>query len=359
MSTNGWTNVLGAACIAAFIGTLVSAVPARGDDAPDPLPSWNDGALKTNILDYVARVTTEGSPDFVPKEDRIATFDNDGTLWVEKPVYTQFAFVLDRVKAVANQHPDWKTKEPFKSALDGNTKKLLTYGEKGAMVLVTATHSGMTTVEFNDIVSAWLKTAKHPRFKRLYTDLTYRPMIELLEYLRTKGFTTFIVSGGGTAFMRAYTEQCYGIPPWQVVGSSGETEFRYWDSSPTLVKLPDLLFFDDGPGKAEGINHYIGRQPIFAFGNSIGDKEMLEWTANCKGLCFMGLVHHDDAKREYAYGPDSDVGRFPVELMEHALANGWNVVSMKDDWNQIFSWGKPESGTMSAPETPSASPDGQ
>lgn len=359
MSTNGWTNVLGAACIAAFIGTLVSAVPARGDDAPDPLPSWNDGALKTNILDYVARVTTEGSPDFVPKEDRIATFDNDGTLWVEKPVYTQFVFVLDRVKAVANQHPDWKTKEPFKSALDGNTKKLLTYGEKGAMVLVTATHSGMTTVEFNDIVSAWLKTAKHPRFKRLYTDLTYRPMIELLEYLRTKGFTTFIVSGGGTAFMRAYTEQCYGIPPWQVVGSSGETEFRYWDSSPTLVKLPDLLFFDDGPGKAEGINHYIGRQPIFAFGNSIGDKEMLEWTANCKGLCFMGLVHHDDAKREYAYGPDSDVGRFPVELMEHALANGWNVVSMKDDWNQIFSWGKPESGTMSAPETPSASPDGQ
>jgi phosphoglycolate phosphatase-like HAD superfamily hydrolase len=355
MSATGWTNVLGAVCVAA----LVSALSARADDTPDPLPSWNDGALKANILDYVARVTTEGSPDFVPKADRIATFDNDGTLWVEKPVYTQFAFVLDRVKAVANQHPDWKTKEPFKSALDGNTKKLLTYGEKGAMVLVTATHSGMTTVEFNDIVSAWLKTAKHPRFKRLYTDLTYMPMIELLEYLRAKGFTTFIVSGGGTAFMRAYTEQCYGIPPWQVVGSSGETEFRYWDSSPTLVKLPDLLFFDDGPGKAEGINHYIGRQPIFAFGNSIGDKEMLEWTANCKGLCFMGLVHHDDAKREYAYGPDSDVGRFPVELMEHALANGWNVVSMKDDWNQIFSWGKPESGTMSAPETPSASPDGQ
>jgi phosphoglycolate phosphatase-like HAD superfamily hydrolase len=359
MSATGWTNVLGAVCVAAFMGTLMSALPARADDTPDPLPSWNDGALKANILDYVARVTTEGSPDFVPKPDRIATFDNDGTLWVEKPLYTQFVFVLDRVKAVANQHPDWKTKEPFKSALDGNTKKLLTYGEKGAMVLVTATHSGMTTVEFNDIVSAWLKTAKHPRFKRLYTDLTYMPMIELLEYLRAKGFTTFIVSGGGTAFMRAYTEKCYGIPPWQVVGSSGETEFRYWDSSPTLVKLPDLLFFDDGPGKAEGINHYIGRQPIFAFGNSTGDKEMLEWTANCKGLCFMGLVHHDDAKREYAYGPDSDVGRFPVELMEHALANGWNVVSMKDDWNQIFSWGESESGIMSAPETPSASPDGQ
>lgn len=328
--------------VAALIGVWVGASPAQADDAPDPLPSWNDGSLKSNILDYVARVTTEGSPDFVPKPERIATFDNDGTLWVEKPVYTQFVFVVDRVKAVANQHPEWKTKEPFKSVLDGNTEKLLTYGEKGAMALVTATHSGMTTVEFNDIVAAWLKTAKHPRFKRLYTDLTYAPMIELLEYLRANGFTTFIVSGGGTAFMRAYTEQCYGIPPWQVVGSSGETEFRYWDSSPTLVKLPDLLFFDDGPGKAEGINHYIGRQPILAFGNSIGDKEMLEWTANCKGLCFMGLVHHDDAKREYAYGPDSDVGRFPVELMEDALANGWNVVSMKDDWNRIFAWGAPE-----------------
>ncbi len=326
----------------AMIAVLIASGPIRADDTPDPLPSWNEGSLKAAILDYVARVTTPGSPDFVPEPQRIATFDNDGTLWVEQPLYTQFVFVVDRVKAVSNQHPEWKKKEPFKSALDGNTKKLLGYGEKGLMVLLTATHSGMTTVEFNDIVSAWLKTAKHPRFDRLYTDLTYAPMIELLDYLRANGFTTFIVSGGGTAFMRAYTEQCYGIPPWQVVGSSGETEFRYWDSSPTLVKLPELLFFDDGPGKAEGINHYIGRQPIFAFGNSTGDKEMLEWTANCKGLCFMGLVHHDDGKREYDYGPDSDVGHFPVELMEYALANGWNVVSMKNDWNRIFSWGKPE-----------------
>jgi phosphoglycolate phosphatase-like HAD superfamily hydrolase len=331
----------GRALIAGIV-MLVASVPIRADDTPDPLPSWNDGSLKAAILDYVARVTTPGSPDFVPEPQRIATFDNDGTLWVEQPLYTQFVFVVDRVKAASNQHPEWKKKEPFKSALDGNTKKLLGYGEKGLMVLLTATHSGMTTVEFNDIVSAWLKMAKHPRFDRLYTDLTYAPMIELLEYLRANGFTTFIVSGGGTAFMRAYTEQCYGIPPWQVVGSSGETEFRYWDSSPTLVKLPELLFFDDGPGKAEGINHYIGRQPIFAFGNSTGDKEMLEWTANCKGLCFMGLVHHDDAKREYDYGPNSDVGHFPVELMEYALANGWNVVSMKNDWNRIFSWGKPE-----------------
>ena len=331
----------GRALIAGVV-MLLASFTVRADDTPDALPSWNEGSLKAAILDYVARVTTPGSPDFVPEPQRIATFDNDGTLWVEQPLYTQFVFVVDRVKAVSNQHPEWKKKEPFKSALDGNTKKLLGYGEKGLMVLLTATHSGMTTVEFNDIVSAWLKMAKHPRFDRLYTDLTYAPMIELLEYLRANGFTTFIVSGGGTAFMRAYTEQCYGIPPWQVVGSSGETEFRYWDSSPTLVKLPELLFFDDGPGKAEGINHYIGRQPIFAFGNSTGDKEMLEWTANCKGLCFMGLVHHDDAKREYDYGPNSDVGHFPVELMEYALANGWNVVSMKNDWNRIFSWGKPE-----------------
>ncbi len=341
------------ATFVALLALLVAPYAAYADQESDPLPSWNDGAVKTAILDYVLRVTTEDSPDFIAEADRIATFDNDGTLWVEKPVYTQFVFVMDRVKAVSNQHPEWKTKEPFKSVLDGNTEKLLTYGEKGAMALVTATHSGMTTVEFNEIVSNWLKTAKHPRFKRLYTDLTYKPMIELLHYLRAKGFKTFIVSGGGTAFMRAYTEQCYGIPPWQVVGSSGETEYRMWDSSPTLVKLPDLLFFDDGPGKAEGINHYIGRQPVFAFGNSIGDKEMLEWTANCKGLCFMGLVHHDDATREYAYGPNSDVGRFPVELMEHALANGWNVVSMKDDWNQVFSW------SQSAAETSNTQPDAQ
>jgi len=336
MTIRLWRNLL----VAAVLGLCGAASPAWAQSA-DPLPSWNDSAVKTDILDFVARVTTDGSPDYVLPQDRIATFDNDGTLWVEQPFYTQFVFVIDRVKAVSNQHPEWKTKEPFKSALDGDTVKLLTYGEKGAIALITATHSGMTTVEFNNTVNAWLKTAKHPRFKRPYTDLTYKPMIELLGYLRANGFITFIVSGGGVEFMRTYTEQCYGIPPWQVVGSAGKTEFRVWDASPTLVKLPDLLFFDDGPGKAEGINHYIGRQPIIAFGNSIGDKEMLEWTANCKGLCFMGLVHHDDAKREYAYGPDSDVGRFPVALMEHAEANGWDVVSMKNDWNVIFSWGEP------------------
>ncbi len=326
--------------VAALLGLLGPASLAQAQ-SPDPLPSWSESPVKASIIDFVERVTTEGSADYVAPQDRIATFDNDGTLWVEKPLYTQFVFVIDRVKAMSNKHPGWKTKEPFKSVLDGNTAKLLTYGEKGAVELVAATHSGMTTVEFNDIIANWLKTAKHPRFKRPYTDLTYKPMIELLDYLRANGFITFIVSGGGIEFMRAYTEQCYGIPPWQVVGSAGQTQFRMWDASPTLVKLPQLLFFDDGPGKAEGINHYVGRQPIFAFGNSTGDKEMLEWTANCKGLCFMGLVHHTDGVREYDYGPKSDVGNFPPSLLEYADANGWSVVDMRDDWKVIFSWEKP------------------
>ncbi len=309
--------------------------------AADPLPSWNEGAAKSGILDFVARVTEEGGADYVAPENRIATFDNDGTLWVEQPMYTQFMFAIDRVRAVSNEHPDWKTKEPFKSVLDGDKKAVAAMGEKGMVEIVAATHSGITTVEFNEVVAAWLKTAKHPRFKRPYTELTYKPMVELLDYLRDNGFTTFIVSGGGVEFMRAFTEESYGVPPWQVVGSSGKTEFRMWDASPTLVKLPEVLFVDDGPGKPEGINHFIGRQPIFAFGNSIGDKEMLEWTQNCKGLCFMGLVHHDDAVREYAYGPDSDVGSFPVALMEQANASGWAVVSMKNDWKVIFSWESP------------------
>ena len=330
------------ALVAALLGIFgaVSLAQAQAQ-ASDPLPSWNESPVKDSIIDFVTRVTTEGGPDYVVPQDRIATFDNDGTLWVEQPLYTQFVFAIDRVKAMSNEHPGWKTKEPFKSALDGDNEKLISFGEKGMAQIVAGTHSGMTTVEFNEIVAAWQKTAKHPRFKRLYTDLTYQPMIELLDYLRANAFLTFIVSGGGQGFMRGFTEKSYGIPPWQVVGSSGKTEFRMWDASPTLVKLPEVMFVDDGPGKAEGINHYIGRQSIFAFGNSSGDKEMLEWTANCKGLCFMGLVHHTDAVREYAYGPNSDVGTFPTALLEHANANGWSVVNMKDDWKVIFSWEKP------------------
>ena len=301
----------------------------------DPLPSWNDGPTKQAIVDFVTRVTKEGGPDYVAPKDRVATFDNDGTLWVEQPIYTQFAFAIDEVKRQANQHPEWSNQEPFKSVIAGDLKAVAAMGEKSMVEIVAATHSGMTTVEFDDTVGNWLKTAKHPRFKALYTDLVYQPMLELLAYLRANGFKTFIVSGGGVEFMRAFTEETYGIPPEQVIGSSGVTQYQMWDSSPVLVKQPKVLFVDDGPGKPEGINHFIGRQPIFAFGNSDGDKEMLEWTSFCRRLCFMGLVHHTDAEREYAYDRQSSVGTLDKALDE-ALAKGWTVVDMKNDWKTIF-----------------------
>jgi phosphoglycolate phosphatase-like HAD superfamily hydrolase len=303
--------------------------------ASDPLPSWNDGPTKQSILDFVARVTKEGGPDYVAPKDRLATIDNDGTLWVEQPIYTQFAFAIDEVKAQATKHPEWKTTEPFKSILAGDLKGLAASGEKGMVEVMAATHSGMTTTDFDKTVKAWLETAKHPRFKVLYTDLIYQPMLELLDYLRANGFKTFIVSGGGVEFMRNFADKTYGIPPEQVIGSSGVTQYQMWDASPVLVKQPKVLFVDDGPGKPEGINHFIGRQPIFAFGNSDGDKEMLEWTAVCQHLCFMGLVHHTDAVREYVYDRNSDVGKLDKALDE-ATAKGWTVVDMKNDWKTIF-----------------------
>jgi phosphoglycolate phosphatase-like HAD superfamily hydrolase len=311
-----------------------SAMLARAA-ASDPLPSWNDGPTKQSILDFVARVTKEGGPDYVAPKDRLATIDNDGTLWVEQPIYTQFAFAIDEVKAQANKHPEWKTTEPFKSILAGDVKGLAASGEKGMVEVMAATHSGMTTTDFDKTVKAWLETAKHPRFKVLYTDLIYQPMLELLDYLRANGFKTFIVSGGGVEFMRDFADKTYGIPPEQVIGSSGVTQYQMWDASPVLVKQPKVLFVDDGPGKPEGINHFIGRQPIFSFGNSDGDKEMLEWTAVCQHLCFMGLVHHTDAVREYAYDRNSDVGKLDKALDE-ATAKGWTVVDMKNDWKTIF-----------------------
>ena len=314
----------------------VSAVAAQSD----PLPSWNDGPTKQSIIDFVTRVTKEGGPDFVAPEDRIATFDNDGTLWVEQPMYTQFVFAIDEVKKQANQHPEWKDKEPFKSVLAGDMKAVAGMGEKGMLEIVAATHTGMTTADFRETVDQGLAVAKHPRFKVLYTDLAYQPMLELLDYLRANEFNVFIVSGGGVEFMRGFTRKIYGVPPWQVVGSSGVTQYGMWDASPVLIKQPKALFVDDGPGKPEGINHFIGAQPIFAFGNSDGDKEMLEWTAACKRLCFMGLVHHTDAVREYAYDRDSSVGRLDKALDE-ALARGWTVVDMKNDWKTIFAWEKP------------------
>ena len=267
----------------------------------DPLPSWNDGATKTSITNFVARVTNKGGPDFVPPEQRIATFDNDGTLWCEHPIYVQFAFIFARVKALAPQHPDWKSKQPFQAVLDGDMKALAASGEKGLVELMAATHAGMTTDEFLKIVSDWLATARDPRFKRPYTELIYQPMLELLAYLRANGFKTFIVSGGGIEFMRPWTERVYGIPPEQVVGSSIKTKFEMRDGRPVLFRLPEINFIDDGPGKPVGINEHIGRRPIAAFGNSDGDLEMLQWTTMSGGVRFGLIVHHTDAEREYAY----------------------------------------------------------
>ena len=325
-------TVLAAVLALGLFGGAV--VDARAAD-PDPLPSWNHGPTKQSILDFVAAVTKEGGPDYVAPAERVATFDNDGTLWIEQPIYNQFAFAIDRVKAMSNQHPEWKTQEPFASILKGDLKGLAASGEKGMLEIVAATHSGMTTADFNKAVKEWVATAKHPRFKVLYTDLVYQPMIELLDYLRANGFKTYIVSGGGVEFMRAFADKTYGIPPEQVIGSSGVTEYQMWDASPVLIKMPKVLFVDDGPGKPEGIDHLIGRRPIFAFGNSDGDKEMLEWTSAGDGLRFMGIVHHTDAVREYAYDRDSSVGKLDKALDE-GVAKGWTIADMKNDWKTIF-----------------------
>ncbi|HEY1980975.1 MAG TPA: HAD family hydrolase [Xanthobacteraceae bacterium] len=301
----------------------------------DPLPSWNDGAVKKLITDFVARVTTPATPDFVPPEMRIATVDNDGTLWCEQPVYFQVAFAFDRIKALASQHPDWRNKQPFKALIDQDPKALAAAGEKGLLEFIEATHTGMTVEDFSKTVLDWIATADHPRFKRHYTDLVYQPMIELLGYLRANGFKTFIVSGGGIEFMRPWTEKIYGIPPEQVVGSSGVVKFEMGaDGKPVLMKLAKIEFIDDGAGKPVGINRFIGRRPIFAFGNSGGDQQMLEWTAAGSGARFMG-VHHTDAVREYAYDRHSKIGKFDKALDE-ASAKGWTIVDMKNDWRVIF-----------------------
>ena len=280
----------------------------------DPLPSWNEGATKQAITAFVARVTTQGGPDFVPVDQRIATFDNDGTLWIEQPMYVQLAFVLDRVKALAPQNPDWKSKQPFQAVLDGDMKALAASGEKGLVELMAVTHAGMTTEEFHKIVSDWLATARDPRFKRPYTELVYQPMLELLAYLRANGFKTFIVSGGGIEFMRPWAERVYGIPPEQVVGSSIKTRFEMRDGRPMLFRLPEINFIDDKAGKPVGINEHIGRRPIAAFGNSDGDLEMLQWTTMSGGVRFGLIVHHTDAEREYAYDRQSHVGRLDKAL---------------------------------------------
>jgi hypothetical protein len=305
----------------------------------DPLPSWNDTVSKQAIVTFVAQVTKEGSPNFVPVAERIATFDNDGTLWAEQPMYFQLIFALDRVKALAPLHPDWQTKKPFASLLKGDVKDALAGGEPAIAQIVMGTHAGMTTEEFNQIVRDWMATAKHPKTGRLYTEMVYQPMLELLTYLRANGFKTFIVSGGGIDFMRPWTERVYGIPPEQVVGSSIKAKFEMRDGKPELMRLPELNFIDDGAGKPVGINQHIGRRPIAAFGNSDGDLQMLQWTTLSGGVRLGVIIHHTDAEREWAYDRASSIGHLDKAL-DAAAVNNWTVVDMKRDWKVVFPFEK-------------------
>jgi phosphoglycolate phosphatase-like HAD superfamily hydrolase len=306
---------------------------AGGDE---PLASWNDGAARSAILEFVARVTDPADPDFVPEAERITVFDNDGTLWSEKPAYFQLLFAIDRVKALAPEHPEWKSEQPFQAVLEGDMEALAAAGEHGLLELVMASHTGMTTVEFEAIVGDWIATARHPELDRPYTELVFQPMLELLEYLRFNGFKTFIVSGGGIEFMRPWAEEVYGIPPEQVVGSSIKVEYQVRDAEPILLRLPEIDFIDDKEGKPVGIHQFIGRRPIAAFGNSDGDFQMLEWTTGGEGARLGVLIHHTDAEREWAYDRESHVGRLDRGLDE-ADARGWVVVDMQKDWQTIFS----------------------
>ncbi|RLT97450.1 HAD family hydrolase [Ketobacter sp.] len=309
--------------------------------ASDPLPSWKDGQTKTRILQFVATVTDQNSEHFVPPAERIATFDNDGTLWSEQPVYTQLSFALDRVKTLAPQHPEWKSQQPFKAALENDMKTLSASGEKGLLELVMASHSGMSTDTFTTLVLEWFQQAQHPRFNRPYTETAYQPMLELLAYLRNNEFKTYIVSGGGIEFMRPISESLYGIPPEQVIGSSIKTRYEVKNGNPVLTRLGEIGFINDKAGKPVAINEHIGRRPIAAFGNSDGDQQMLEWTGASQGARLMMLVFHDDKEREYAYGPAnglpaSSSGHFSQNLMDKAKKNNWTVISMKDDWKTVF-----------------------
>lgn len=303
--------------------------------ASEPLPSWNDGATKQAIIDFVVRVTKDGSADFVPEAQRVAVFDNDGTLWAEQPMYVQALFVADRVKTLASQHPEWTTKEPFASLLKGDATGVAASGESGIAELIAITHAGMSTDEFAVIVSDWIATARHSKTGRLYTEMVYQTMIELLAYLRENGFKTFIVSGGGIEFMRPWAERVYGIPPEQVIGSTGGLKFEMRDGVPVIMKTPDLVLNDDKDGKPVGIQRHIGRRPIAAFGNSDGDLQMLEWTCSPPGARLCLLVHHTDAEREWAYDRTSRVGRLDKALDE-ATARGWTIVDMKQDWKTVF-----------------------
>jgi phosphoserine phosphatase len=314
--------------VLAILGSGLSCV------AENLLPSWNDGAAKQAIVAFVEKVTREGTPDFVPQAERIAAFDNDGTLWGEQPMYFQAFFIFDRIKALAAQHPEWKEKEPFASVLRGDLKSALKGGEHALLEMAMATHAGMTTEEFEAIVSEWIATAKHPVTGKPYPAMVYQPMVELLAYLRANGFKTFIVSGGGIEFMRPWTEKVYGIPPEQVIGSSIKTKYEVRDGKPVIVRLAELNFIDDKAGKPAAIQHHIGRRPLMAVGNSDGDFQMLEWTTRGKGPRFGMIVHHNDGEREHAYDRESSIGRL-LRGLDEAAANGWTVTRMKDDWKVI------------------------
>ncbi len=321
------TNALLAVLLAAFVPGCAAS--------QDPLPSWNDGSTKRAIVEFVRAVTDKNGKDYVEPADRIAVFDNDGTLWVEYPMYTQILFAFDRVKKLAPQHPDWKTKQPFKALLEGDMKTVGASGMKGVIEIVMATHSGMTAAEFEKTVTNWLATHKQPKFKRLYTESVYQPQLELLAYLRANGFKTFIVSGGGIAFMRPISEKTYGIPPEQVVGSSVVTKFQIKDGEPVLVRMPKIDFINDKAGKPVGIYEHIGRRPILAFGNSDSDMQMIEYTMAGEGRRLGLFVHHTDADREFAYDRKSHVGKLDKAL-DQADANGWIIVDMKNDWKEVF-----------------------
>lgn len=320
-----------------LLGLLCFCQIGHAASSTDPLPSWNDGPARQAIVKFVTDTTRAGSKEFIAPEARIAVFDNDGTLWSEQPVYFQLFFALDRIRAMAPQHPEWKDKQPYKGVIEGDPKAVMATGEKGLLELVAATHAGMTTAQFNSIVSDWIATAKHPRTQRLYSEMVFQPMLELLDYLRANGFKPYIVSGGGVEFMRPWASRVYGIPPEQIIGSAGKVKYELRGDEPVLVKLAAVDFIDDKEGKPVNINKIIGRVPVFAFGNSDGDQQMLDWTAAGDGARFMGLVHHTDARREWAYDRKSHIGTLDTALDE-AIRKGWTVVDMQKDWKVIYPW---------------------
>ena len=342
--------LLGTAAGAAAMATMTSirwgeTSAASVTDAPftrgkmtmpnDPLPSWNDGATKQAILDFVAAVTEEGGDQFVPEGDRIATFDNDGTLWVEHPLPVQGFFALDTVKRMAPEHPEWQDEQPFAAILSGDQAAMSQFSEHDLAAIIAATHAGMTTTAFAETARAWIASAKHPRFDQRFTACVYQPQLELLDFLRANGFQTFIVSGGGVDFMRTFAEETYGIPPGQVIGSSGQVKYEIENGTPVLIKEPQISSIDNREGKPINIHLHIGKPPILAFGNSDGDQQMLEYTGAGGGPRLCLLVHHDDAGREYAYDREDAVGKLDT-AWDQAIEKGWTVVSMKDDWNRVF-----------------------